>query len=452
MDATCSQEQASPPSTQQYIASDDSELPIRLVSSKKRRHDPETAVASRSGRKKGKVNDLHHPDEHDTSAPFAAVVIPTSQHENNGNADEKVQELNANGLGSGESNELHIGGVPPTPSRRERPKTDGVESVAHGSRKHTKHRTPAGDEKLSVQDETTVSTDPGTIRPRKRKAKQSHPRDPRMDLTSLVDSSHGTTKAGSEFEASKPNPSSRHKRFDGEEGQSVPLEPNPKSLISQMSDPPILDEDAEESSSEDEAPEVVTKASGLNEARSTAAEAARAVEAQRAAEKQKRQERDKLLKTQAKAPKKQAKKVDTLDVEPKILSDDDTPDQIPPSPLASSDQIDWSDKLPLPDLLPEEILAAEAPTRLPTPPFREELVKVSANKKRRFLEKATKPAKDVRRGGVRIRVLDDTKSILPPKVGKSSQMVRESWLNGRKGSKGRVVMERRKLGTGFIRR
>ncbi|KAI4205540.1 MAG: hypothetical protein LQ350_000319 [Teloschistes chrysophthalmus] len=446
MVATRSQDQASPPSTQQHLASDDGELPIRAKSSKRRRLDPETTVASKTGRKRQKVD---RSDKHDTSATFAAVVISKSQPETAGKANKKAQNLNSNGLEGEELDKLHVGGMQPTPSRRERTTTDGLKIGAH---EHKRPRTSAGNEEVSVKDETTLSSDPKTTRSPKRKAKQSHPRDPRMDSTSLVDSSHGTTQATSEVESSKPKPGSRHKRFDGEEGKSVPLEPNPKSLVSQMSDASSMDEDAERASSEDEAPEVVTKATGLKEARSTAAEAARAVEAQRAAKKQKRQDRDKLLKTQVKALKKQAKNVDTWDVEPGILSDGDTPDQVPPSPLASSDQIDWSDQRPLPDLLPEELLEAEPPTRLPTPPLREDLVKVSANKKRRFLEKPTKPAKDIKRGGVRIRVLENTKSILPPKAAKSSQMIRESWLHGRKGSKGRMVMERRKPGTGFIRR
>ncbi|KAL9577767.1 MAG: hypothetical protein Q9212_006156 [Teloschistes hypoglaucus] len=450
MVATRSQDQASPPSTQQHIATDNSELPIRAKSSKRRRHDRETTVVNRSDRKRQKVD---RSDEHDTSATFAAVVIPTSKSEIAGKANKKAQKLNPNGLGSEELlDELRVGGMQPTPSRRERATTDGIESGSQKLREHTKGRMTVGKEKKAVQDETTLSSDPKSTKSLKKKTKQSHRRDPRMDLPPLVDSSHGTTQAGSGIISPKAKTTSRHKRFDGDEGQSAPPEPNPQSLISHVSGPSRMDEDAERSSSEDDAPEVVTKATGLKEARSTATEAARAIEAQRAVKKQKRQERDRLLKTQAKAPKKQAEKVDALGVEPGILSDDDTPDQIAPSPLASSDQIDWSDQRTIPDLLPEELLAAEPPARLPTPPLRADSVKVSANKKRRFLEKPTKPAKDIKRGGVRIRVLNNTKSILPPKVAKSSQMIRESWLSGRKGSKGRVVMERRKLGTEFIRR
>ncbi|KAI4253490.1 MAG: hypothetical protein LQ352_003658 [Teloschistes flavicans] len=422
------QDQASALSTQQYIASDDTKLPIRAVSSKKRTRDPETTtVASQSDLKRQKVEDLPHTDEHDTSATFAAVVIPTSQPETTDEIEEKT-------------------------SSRERTSTDGIEFGAQRLREHTGPHAPAGNEKIAIQDGSTIAADPKSMGSSKRKVKKSHLKDPRMDLMSHVNTDHRTRPAGSKIKSSSPRLSSIHKRFDDEEAQSIPPVPHTKSSFSQVSNPSEIDDDAQEASSGNEAPEVVTQATGLEQARFTAAEAARAIEAQRATGKQKRQERDKLLKTQAKAPKQQPKDVDLLDVEAKTLADDDTPDQIPPSPLASSDQIDWSDKRPLPDLLPEDILAAEPPTRLSTPPSRDDLVKVSVNKKRRFLETSTKPAKDIKKGGVRIRVLDDTKSLLPPKVAKSSRLIRESWLNGRKGSKGKMVMERRKVGAGFIRR
>ncbi|KAL8965051.1 MAG: hypothetical protein Q9183_004058 [Haloplaca sp. 2 TL-2023] len=213
-----------------------------------------------------------------------------------------------------------------------------------------------------------------------------------------------------------------------------------------------MPEDNDIESSEDEAPEEVTKSTGLKTARAIAAEATKAAEAQQAVEKQRRRDRDRLLKSQSQVSKRQPQVIDAVDTESEISSDDDVPDQVAPPPLDDKDQMDWSKQLPLPELLPEEVLAAEPAVRLPTPPLQKDLVKVAANKKRQFLEKKEKPIKDLKRGNVRIRVLDDRRSVLPPKVSKPSQIIRESWLNGRLGARGKPMFERRKVGGGFVRR
>ncbi|KAI4130212.1 MAG: hypothetical protein LQ338_001827 [Usnochroma carphineum] len=270
-------------------------------------------------------------------------------------------------------------------------------------------------------------------------------------------------------------PESRHKRFESEEAASnLPIgppdeppaeklgthgttgEPNaqkqPEDSLSGTPATHGIVEDGGGESSSDEAPEIVTQSTGLEKARSAAAEAAKAAEAQRTADKQKRRERDRLLKLQASATKKKQEETDDKDVRHRAPTDDDTEDQAFPAPLDAPNEVEWPTKEPLPALLPDEILAAKPMTRLPTPSPELVPAKAPMNKKRRFLEESTKPPKDVRKGNVRIRVLEDTRAVLPPKVSKDSQGIRESWLAGRLGAKGKVMVERRKIGAGFVRR
>lgn len=107
-------------------------------------------------------------------------------------------------------------------------------------------------------------------------------------------------------------------------------------------------------------------------------------------------------------------------------------------------------KGPLPLILPDEILAVEPAARAPTPP--PSTAKIVTNHKRRFLDVETKPPKDIIRGDVRIRVLQENSIILPPKASAASKSVREAWLAGRRVLKGQIAVPRRKLGGGFVRR
>lgn len=100
----------------------------------------------------------------------------------------------------------------------------------------------------------------------------------------------------------------------------------------------------------------------------------------------------------------------------------------------------------LPDLLPDDILAAEPFVRPPTPPRR-------GQSSRRHIHFASQRGpKDLQRGGVRVRVLETNNPRLPPKVSKTGRSVRESWLKGRLGRGGVPTFERPKVGGGFLRR
>lgn len=109
-----------------------------------------------------------------------------------------------------------------------------------------------------------------------------------------------------------------------------------------------------------------------------------------------------------------------------------------------------SGKMPLPLLLPEEILGAQPEVHAPRLPVSRS--KVAIGQKRKFLDMESKPRKDIKRGDVTICFLQDNRSILPPKSSPLSQTLRECWLMGRRGFKGESGVPRRKVSGGFVRR
>ncbi|KAL8742095.1 MAG: hypothetical protein Q9190_005371 [Brigantiaea leucoxantha] len=240
-----------------------------------------------------------------------------------------------------------------------------------------------------------------------------------------------------------------HRRFGSEEQHSAAL---PSADVSDQlrPDPKITQPVSEDE--DDAAPEVVTQAAGFDSARSEAAVSARIAKAQKDVERQKRRERDVLFKQQAKITK-QKTKFDTPGnhFEPlgtrreRFSRDFDTKSH------QGSTESKSTGKSALPAFLPDDILAAEPSERPPTPPLELERQQPMVNKKQIFLERASKPPKDIRKGGLRIRVLENTQMTLPPKALKSSKAIRESWLAGRPGIKGKMSIERRKVGGGFVR-
>lgn len=103
---------------------------------------------------------------------------------------------------------------------------------------------------------------------------------------------------------------------------------------------------------------------------------------------------------------------------------------------------------PLPDLLPAEFLEDDdvdspEPGRLHSSlPTRS----VKPDKLRRLLEK--KP-KDKRVGSTTFRVAEDRNSRLPPKASNQARSLKESWLQGRAGSK--IKPNRKPFSQGFIK-
>ena len=280
-----------------------------------------------------------------------------------------------------------------------------------------------------------------------------------------------------------------HKRFGSEDIEV--LETNSSAGIGKRKE---RQEDVSEgeTDSADEAPETVTASAGFDKARISALEAARVTaryvlrdydfliidprwltdHRQKAGKKHKRREHDQRLRLQAKSAKdsryddKPSTEGRRTKASPAKITEADGQTPVEGSksrgrfPDATEDE-DWrpsaklrtSGKTPLPLLLPEEILAAQPVVHAPTstfPTFPNS--KVDISQKRKFLDLKSKPPKDIKRGGVTIRVLQDNRSILPPKSSQASKTLRESWLSGRRGFKGEIGVPRRKLGGGFIRR
>ena len=105
----------------------------------------------------------------------------------------------------------------------------------------------------------------------------------------------------------------------------------------------------------------------------------------------------------------------------------------------------------VPDVLPDEVLAAEPYVR-PSSPAVKTGNRPQTSKRHIIFASEERPVKDMERRGVKIRVLNSGNLNVPPKAGKAARSLREQWLAGRKGKKGVPVYERRKVGSGFLRR
>lgn len=424
-----------------------SEIDSPIPSNSKRKVHENAAVMSTPSfsTKRRKLNDAPSTANNDTPKTFAAVVIPTitsdsandkEQTSSNSNVSKLAHEdgINASSQGS-DNNSPGAGRVSMT----------GVDTISNQEKGGSKSQKPAGFEDSTMNDFITPMSTRTAPPMAGSNAKKLRQKDKRKEITPLDD----PLPAISFHSDDKPN-KSQHKRFEGYD--DISPSPTSPSVDLPPENPSMLDtiQDSGMDISEDDAPDVVSQSTGLQKARSTAAETAKAIEAQRAVEKQKRKERNQLLERQAKAVKREVQKKKPKGIRSKMLADDDRVDREPASPRDYPAEFQWSSEDALPELLPDEILAAEPMVRFPTPESL--IVRAPTNKKQRFLDKTSKPPKDIRKGNVRIRVLEEKQATLAPKVSKPSQRIKESWLAGRPGAKGRVVMERRKMGGGFVRR
>ncbi|MCJ1287025.1 hypothetical protein MMC26_006372 [Xylographa opegraphella] len=242
-----------------------------------------------------------------------------------------------------------------------------------------------------------------------------------------------------------------HKRFGSEEALVPP---------NLSSNKPIQDQNMNaigthkvqldsEDESEDDSPEVVTVSAGLTQARTAAAEAARAAETQSLALKEKRRARDVHLKEQAATSKRErrshGKYPSKLDDATSTVHDSNA---AKPNSATARSRNPFKRTEPLPDLLPAEILAAEPVVRPPTPP---RTVTIADPRKRRFLDADPKPLKDWRRGSVTVRILEESNSALPPRSSELSKGIKERWLAGHRG-RNDMASRRLKMGGGFVRK
>ena len=405
-----------------------------------------TAVSTpSSSTKRRKLNGLSSKSEGNTPQTFAAVVIPTSTTDTvRGHSTDSIEDDVSKS--ARESGSIDPGDGRPLAGAHK----PNIETGARVQRRDEESgpQSPPNLEKSTMDEQSTpIPTKKATLSSSSN-GKKSRRKDPRMEDASITIVSPRISSTNTPADPSM----SQHKRFDIEEVDSAPLFPTADDSHAVKNNNGDRHEDTEGESSNDDAPETITQSAGLEKARSAAAEAAKAAEAQRALIKQKRREHNSLLKFQIKATERRAEQNKPKDIGPEQTTADERRSQVSPPPLDMASGLQWSSKDPLPALLPDELLAAEPMYRLPTPSPEPIVTKALVNKKQRFLEETSKPPKDVRKGNVRIRVLEEKQGRLAPKVSKSSQVIRESWLAGRPGAKGRVMMERRKMGGGFIRR
>ncbi|KAL2047247.1 hypothetical protein N7G274_001266 [Stereocaulon virgatum] len=274
------------------------------------------------------------------------------------------------------------------------------------------------------------STSPQTTRRRKKLSKQD---------AAHGDLEHDRTPKDELFKSSEGNVppvvKATKKRF-GSEDIEMPITAPKAPEVEDVVDRTSVDASSE---SEDEAPETVTASAGLEKARAKAFETAETIARFKADRKIKRREHDSRLKIQAKSARQHAKTQRGSNAEHTTIGAQETEGKAKSSAKAS-----------LPILLPEEILAAEPVVRPPMPPSSTD--KTAMKRKQKFFDAESRPPKDIKRGNVRIRVLQEERNILPPKASQTSKALRESWLAGRLGFKGNIVVPRKKLGGGFVRK
>lgn len=173
---------------------------------------------------------------------------------------------------------------------------------------------------------------------------------------------------------------------------------------------------------------------------------------QEAADKKKRKERDAQLKLQAKSARKKREALANDSQGKRVDSEEESSVGLNDNGHVGAKVTKWSSKDPLPALLSDDVLTMEPTTRPPTPPRELTASNTLINRKRKFLDSEPKPPKDVKRGPVSVRVLENNRAILPPKASKASKALRESWLTGCRGPNGIAVVRRRKIGGGFVRK
>ncbi|PQE14023.1 hypothetical protein CJF30_00006823 [Rutstroemia sp. NJR-2017a BBW] len=266
---------------------------------------------------------------------------------------------------------------------------------------------------------------------------------------------------------------SKHKRFGNEE-PVVELEEKVEVTIEEKSE--AINNEADESSDDDDAPEEVNTNDAVKLAKEKAREATKAADEQAALIKKKRQEKDAILKRQAvasskkrkletdspetmlppaqktkvdsspseQAPEAETEPADDIEIESNTLDGDGTAD----SRLNDDSENDIEEirrtfapplsRRPLPDLLPEELLEDDDEETS------EQEGAVNGGKKQKKIQKRNllaalgeKKIKDKRLGNTTFRVVEKRSEYLAPKASANSKGLKEAWLQGR--GKGGVV-------------
>ncbi|KAF2791898.1 hypothetical protein K505DRAFT_279804 [Melanomma pulvis-pyrius CBS 109.77] len=335
------------------------------------------------------------------------------------------------------------------------PKEQVGSPTSPSSKKRSKKQVSSPIEDLIVLSQES-SKAPTTPKP-KQKSKSDHAttssisRFPEEIPSSTYESEQAVISSQEPAPVSSSKAKKAHIRFGSEEPAEAPIP-----IVIDNQEAPSMD-DADDDSDSDEAPEEVTTASALRQAKAADEEALRAQKALQEKEKLKRRERaDRIKQEQGIKQKKAEKKAAKL---AKQRAREELMD-----PAHEELNVDIHN---LPALLPESILEAAGDTRPPTPPARlqgrsvEEARQEKLNRHIKFLERGEKPVKDVKKGSLNVHVLGQQNMLLAPKVNRDTKNIREKWLKGRQAEKqlkgGRRQkmqfrkVERRAVGGGFLR-
>jgi U3 small nucleolar RNA-associated protein 16 len=214
---------------------------------------------------------------------------------------------------------------------------------------------------------------------------------------------------------------------------------------------PAKEATPDEESDDDAAPEAISKSTAQAESRATQAEAFKADRERKNAKKARRRKRDRELKQQVQGSEKRKENdekkakqkrgdVDSIEEDEEELVVEDGEALVK---LYSLDN--------LPALLPDELLATEAPIRPPTPPTTA-LRQGLKNERTTFTSGTAplriphmKPPTDLTVGEMKVRVMAKTNPLLPPKASDSAKSLREGWLKGRRAVALESAKGRRKL-------
>ncbi|KAK3077692.1 hypothetical protein LTS18_009565 [Coniosporium uncinatum] len=275
-----------------------------------------------------------------------------------------------------------------------------------------------------------------------------------------------------------PTPSAsktKHIRFGSEE-PSPPTQEVPSSTAFQNPEVTIQaeSEDAEPDSESDDAPEAISKSIALSTTRAADLGASLAISAQESAAKDKRRQQEARRKEQADANKKAAErrarkeaKRRAREGEGEIGAETGDTGEVESGnidPAVPGFGVETMMEEAEDGYLPAALLARAPAVRPPTPEIEGLAVggkpQQSQQRRKIFAGLNEKPAKDVKRGPVTVKVLEKRNELLPPKANNKSRNIREAWLKGRqgrpvKGQKTGVLdgrMERREVGRGFLRR
>ncbi|KAI9799087.1 MAG: hypothetical protein M1833_004281 [Piccolia ochrophora] len=250
----------------------------------------------------------------------------------------------------------------------------------------------------------------------------------------------------------KAEAKSKHIRFESEDpgisGMDQNLSPNFQTANGNKPSIEMADDHS------DEAPEAESLQAAQSKARSREAQTSKVEEEHKAATKRKRKDRDTRLKGQAASSQKRRKREVRNDLslgstsENLGVKDKKSAFKALEHPSLEGPRTFSTNSIPA--LLPAELLETEPPERPPTPPM-DTKNEPKRPKKIKFLDVDERRPKDVKRGRVKVRVLETFQEHLAPKVGKESKGLKEAWLAGRQ-AKGGSGVQRRSIHRGFLRR